>query len=194
MIPPDAVSELGRLGVVAEPYHPFPEPEEGAMNIGRPVRHEPLLVDQREPIAGYRVWRVANGRLLGPSRGAGWPADGPLWAWCPRSSLYDERPVPHARCECGIYAMRSAGSLGRLVAAGPRVARSNPELVLGEVYLWGRVFEHDLGWRAEWARPAGLYLTWDPSQDAAMRDLLERYGLDVRVRGEDEPPRQLVPA
>jgi hypothetical protein len=75
--------------------------------------------------------------------------------------------------------------------------RQEPLLVpdhVGEVHLWGRVFEHDLGWRGEWARPAGLYRTWDRSLDVAMQELLERYGLGVRVRGEDEPPRQLVPA
>jgi len=166
------------------------------MNIGRPVRQEPLLVPDHEPISGSRMWQVEDGRLFGPARGAGWPPGGPLWAWCPRASLHDERPVPHARCTCGIYAMRSAGSLGRPAAIAARswAARWNPAFVLGEVHLWGRVFEHDLGWRAEWARPVGLYRTWDPSLDVSMQELLERYGLDVRVRGEDEPPRQLVPA
>jgi hypothetical protein len=166
------------------------------MNIGRPVRQDPLLVPDHEPITGYRMWLVAGGRLLGPSRGAGWPADGPLWAWCPRSSVLDERPVPHTGCACGLYAMRALVSAGRMlaIAGRSRLARPDAAFVLGEVHLWGRVFEYDLGWRAEWARPVGLFRTWDPSLDVAMRELLERYGLDVRVRGEDEPPRQLVPA
>jgi hypothetical protein len=75
--------------------------------------------------------------------------------------------------------------------------RQEPLLVpdhVGEVHLWGRVFEHDLGWRAAWARPAGLHRTWDPALDGEMQGLLERSGLCVSVRGEDEPPRQLVPA
>jgi len=50
--------------------------------------------------------------------------------------------------------------------------------VLGEVRLWGRVFEHQLGWRAEWAYPVGLFRTWERSLDDRMERLLERYGIE----------------
>jgi len=115
-----------------------------------------------EPTEGWRTWNLsvdrAGGPLLhpaGPSAGTWWPRR-PLEARCQASpvlSLF--RPphdAPNARCTCGIYAARSLGSMDRPRPAWP------PPPVVGTVSLWGRVVEHELGWRAAFAYPSRLRL------------------------------------
>jgi hypothetical protein len=86
--------------------------------------------------------------------------------------------------------MRSLSALGRGFAAYMRSPGRAMEgmLVLGEVRLWGRVFEHQLGWRAEWAYPVGLYRTWHPELDDQMQQLLRGYDIEPLA-----PPEPIFP-
>lgn len=61
------------------------------------------------------------------------------------------RPCPTLNCTCGIYA-------GSLLSEVRQVsyARSHLHLAFGIVQGWGRVVEHERGWRAEYARPVAL--------------------------------------
>jgi hypothetical protein len=61
----------------------------------------------------------------------------------------------------------------------------------GEVYLWGTVVEHRLGWRAQFAYPKGLFLPPDrvpikiTELDARLKTLIE-YGADIFLVGNHE--------
>jgi hypothetical protein len=134
--------------------------------------------DTLGPIVGYRMWGVTRDALTSVTRETVWPALEPLRARCPKATVLDERPLPHARCTCGIYAMRSPGALASpeyLALAGDTDPRRT---VLGEVRLWGRVFEHRHGWRAERAYPAGLFRTWADPLEPMMQRLLDAYGIE----------------
>jgi len=63
--------------------------------------------------------------------------------------------------------------------------------IYGEVYLWGTVVEHELGWRAQFAYPKNLYLLPD-TLPFSLAEILSRlqaltlYGSDIFVLGNGE--------
>jgi hypothetical protein len=65
--------------------------------------------------------------------------------------VHGRHEAPQATCTCGIYAdksfdhLRDQGYLRRGIG--------------GEVYLWGKVIEHQSGWRAQFAYPKTLVLS-----------------------------------
>ncbi|HEX9124153.1 MAG TPA: hypothetical protein VF984_12505 [Actinomycetota bacterium] len=115
-----------------------------------------------EPIRGWRIWNLSEdperGTLLHPvGSGSG--------AWEPRRAVRARctpppfvgltrrsHEAPDPACTCGIYAARSLEVFDR-----PRPAYPPPPVV-GTVSMWGRVIEHERGWRAAEAYPAQLRL------------------------------------
>ncbi len=65
----------------------------------------------------------------------------------PARSAGGARTRPDVDCRCGLHAMRGTPS-----RSGGRATR----LSAGTVALWGRVVEHELGFRAEWGYPQRL--------------------------------------
>ena len=63
-----------------------------------------------------------------------------------------QHPSPVPDCTCGIYA---SSSLRTLVTSTPSMPAVS---AVGTVALWGRVMEHERGWRAEFAYPDRLTL------------------------------------
>jgi hypothetical protein len=117
---------------------------------------EPL---RSTPVTGWRAWNLSGGDtpLLHPVAADGdpWPAREAFEARCESPSLLRRwRPheAPHPRCRCGIYAARSPDDFDRPRPAWP------PAAVVGTVSLWGRVIEHERGWRARVAYPARVRL------------------------------------
>lgn len=96
---------------------------------------------------------------------------------------------PVVTCTCGIYA---ASSLAATLEVSR--TRSHLQLVLGIVQGWGRVVEHDDGWRAEFARPVALLRgtpsvtarLWPPSRRRArlMEALAQAYDVPLIVEHE----------
>ncbi len=124
---------------------------------------DPANVDiLAEPIEGWRTWNLSLDRsadpLLHPARPSPdtWLPRHPLEARCAASPILSlfRRPhdAPNAECTCGIYAARSLESMDRPRPAWP------PPPVVGTVSLWGRMVEHELGWRAAFAYPSRLRL------------------------------------
>jgi hypothetical protein len=115
-----------------------------------------------EPIVGWRTWHLSPTapRLLPAGAGVGsdtWEPGVASTARCGLNRLLSiGRPgheSPGERCRCGIYAHRSLEDFARdTVPAYP------PSSVVGTVSLWGRVIEHERGWRAARAYPARLRL------------------------------------
>jgi hypothetical protein len=114
------------------------------------------------PYLGFRHWHVVGDRLY--SVGAH-PLDD---VRCPSASGIVGRvewpidhlsalpcadgPAPALNCSCGIYATRTLRDPGSAWRSGPQYARH----VIGAVALWGRVVEHESGYRAQHARPVAL--------------------------------------
>lgn len=106
-----------------------------------------------EPILGWRTWALAgskrgDGLMLLPVAGRGrpWQPRRAARAVCPLRRTHG--PVPGLDCRCGLHATREIDLL----------RRTRDPAVLGRVALWGRVVEHERGYRAELAYPQRLRL------------------------------------
>lgn len=118
-----------------------------------------IVPDYTAPVVGYRVWqwdssslKSLNGELWCPGR--------PLVAQCRRGSPHQP---PRLECSCGIYSAK-----GRAQLAGMGL---NACGFSGEVYLWGTVVEHSLGWRAQFAYPKSIVL---PSESLLFGRFVQR--------------------
>jgi hypothetical protein len=107
-----------------------------------------------EPILAWRTWglrREKHGSLrLRPVTGrvGPWEPGEPVHAVCRRRFHRAPRPS----CRCGLYASREVELL----------RRAPDGTVLGSVALWGRVVEHQMGFRGEFAYPQRLGLLCRP--------------------------------
>jgi len=131
------------------------------------------------PLVGYRFWDVTVAGLTG-RRGFTWP-EPVLHAECRRSMRGQKAwgEAPHRRDEggcrglCGVNAYGNAAHLvaeamKHPVGFGPGRPdlphrRPIPSGAYGVVSMWGRVIEHRLGYRSEWARVTGVVVvtnTW----------------------------------
>ncbi len=118
--------------------------------------------DYISPIVGYRVWQWdATG--LRSLNGEKWVAHQPLSAVCRADTsgsiaglskaTHNPAELPDFSCTCGVYA---AKTIEHLHQCGYKKFG-----VHGEVYLWGKVVEHERGWRAQFAYPKTLFLAAD---------------------------------
>jgi preprotein translocase subunit YajC len=92
--------------------------------------------------------------------------------------VHDAHDVPQANCTCGIYAVKTLDHF--------RSAGYERFGICGEVFLWGKVVEHELGYRAQLAYPKNLFLSLDalPFTLAEIRSRLEMlttYRIDIFV-------------
>jgi hypothetical protein len=134
-------------------------------------------IETPEPAIGFRTWRVyGTDRLLSPvSRDHRmrdhWMPGESFAAYC--EALGDG--CPHCDCVCGVYAFRDLRHL----------PSPQPLHVTGAVALWGRIVEHELGFRAEHARPVALCEGYYAQQIADAYDLpvVSRDGLERGAPG-----------
>jgi len=121
--------------------------------------------DYAEPLIGWRVWCVvetAGGlRLASVIQDETWPAGEELVARChahrdPSNTLLlgAAHDAPGLECACGVHAAREPASV--LSYLRGRDEPGTIGRVLGRVLLWGRVVEHEGGWRASHAYPLDL--------------------------------------
>jgi hypothetical protein len=85
-------------------------------------------------------------------------------------------------CTCGIYAAKSHADLRTAGYAGFGIH--------GEVYLWGIVVEHELGWRAQYACPKNFFLPLEmlPVSMSMLEPRLKTlaaFGCDIHLIGRE---------
>jgi hypothetical protein len=119
-----------------------------------------------EAIVGWRSWYVTDGRLSSLTFDHKWPVGKELVARCNETK---HRP-PYQRCGCGVYALKSLEILRRS-------SYFNGEC-FGQVALWGKVIEGEDGYRAEFAYPKALYVSY---LNYRLVEPLSVYGVPVRV-------------
>lgn len=171
------------------------------------LRLEPEPTRLAEPIMGWRAWVLSGSRrgdlvrlLPIGDRKTPWPPREPARAGCAWARTHGE--APGVDCRCGLHATHRLEPLRR--------ARS--PAVLGRVALWGRVIEHEHGFRAQFAYPQRLRLVcalclwrWGTGSANAVEvvvrhrggrmvplcgphlELSERYGYPTRRRLEAAP-------
>ena len=148
------------------------------------------IPDYISPIIGYRVWKWEKTGLKSLC-GERWKPSQLLAARCRASvvvgpiagraeAVHDAHEPPQTNCTCGVYASKSLEQLLTTVYAKCGIH--------GEVYLWGTVVEHELGWRAQFAYPKTLFLPSDliPSDTKEMEcrlGALAAYGTDIFIVG-----------
>jgi DNA-binding CsgD family transcriptional regulator len=113
------------------------------------------IPDLISPIIGYRVWQWDGSRIASLNVQP-WLAGRAMEATC---NLGRPHQAPQTDCTCGIYAVKTAEQLYRMSSGG----------IFGEVYLWGTVVEHELGWRAQFAYPKNLILPFEITRRTGWR-------------------------
>jgi len=127
----------------------------------------------REPIVGWRQWNfmyphflanLGNDTIYVPRE--------KIEAHCEPYSTIDtlfhrkdhsEHPAPDLTCTCGIYAYKEKPRLlreMRNIYFGLRLVANNRYVpIYGEINLWGKVIEHEDGYRAQFGYPKRLWCT-----------------------------------
>ena len=112
------------------------------------------------PIVGWRRWSVDMfGSVLKSNNGTKWEPYTRLAAECKACpSIADPAGLnPGCRgvhCSCGIYAYKE-----RQQAEAGENAPTSEIHIWGECYLWGRVIEHETGFRAQFGYPKSFVNT-----------------------------------
>lgn len=149
--------------------------------------------DYISPIIGYRIWCWSPGlkRLLSLGGSEKWTPGQAMEALCrdPQYILAPQHDTPVFDCECGIYAAKSIEELNRAGYTIPsflfdRMSRATLPCVRGEVWLWGRVVEHEHGYRAQYAYPKsveipGCHYVFNAKID--VRDIEKAYQVPCRI-------------
>jgi hypothetical protein len=146
------------------------------------MSHAPDLV---VPLAGFRSWRLANGRLLSPYIPCRWEGR-MLHAECWDANrtllhgqgwLTEPHESPHPDCQCGIYAYERPGL---------RTYYGESWWAEGVISAWGRIVVHGDGWRAQHARIEALALPGEeePRLVEALEGVAARLGVPLVARAE----------
>jgi hypothetical protein len=148
------------------------------------------IPDYISPVVAYRVWRWKETGLQSLN-GEPWLPGQHLEARCrvapaARHMAEAANEVPHRKCTCGIYAAKNSEHLRQMGYADGGIC--------GEVYLWGTVVEHKLGWRSQFAYPKslGLPLSLLPFTLAELNArllALTAFGIDIVVLHNGESMR-----
>ena len=145
----------------------------------------PRIDRSTEPVLGWRAWRLVRTergelRIAPATPRRPWEPGEVQRATCSGAhtrlylvfnpELAPTHRSPEPGCTCGFHAVKDPARLAR---AGRGVG------VLGQVAMWGRVIEHTLGWRSEFAYPARLRLVcarclWWGSLPAIPERVVER--------------------
>ena len=152
----------------------------------------------REPIVGWRQWNfmyphflanLGNDTIYVPRE--------KIEAHCEQYSTvgtsvlpkdHSEQQAPHLNCMCGIYAYKEKPRLLREIRNKMTIPAiySGRRLVYGEINLWGKVIEHEDGYRAQFGYPKRLWCT--PAIEPLAGWIGHVYGVPCEVlpSGDDE--------
>ena len=131
-----------------------------------------------EPFTAYRAWNWTEEGITSLN-GALWT---PKVAYeATTSQCGHNHPVPDEHCRCGMYA---GINMAHLIDIG-YIERG----IHGEVSLWGRLFRHTLGWRAQFAYPKFFIvpanmIPHDMTEAQKRLEILIEFGVDIYLQPE----------
>lgn len=114
--------------------------------------------DAIDPAVGYRVWVVNDNRLYSLVHVTLWEPGMRFDAFC-----HKDHEVPDKKCSCGTYAAATFAALfemGYTKKSGLFAARTDEDVIAGQVNLWGGVIPGKIGWRAQYAYPKKLLVPY----------------------------------
>jgi hypothetical protein len=134
-----------------------------------------------EPFTAYRAWNWTEAGITSLNNKEVWKPKVAFEATT--SQCGKDHQVPDPSCTCGMYAGINMKHLIDIDYIGRGVH--------GEVSLWGRLYRHTLGWRAQFAYPKFFIVPMNmihfEIQEAKKRlDLLTEFGVEIRLQPERE--------
>lgn len=145
-----------------------------------PPKPEPSMI--AGPIIAWRLWKIRqDGILLSVAMNVAWPAGAPLEGIQEQTGYSGVVTRVATNNSAGVYAMKTREHL-----AGQEYGR---DCLVGQVALWGKVIEHEKGYRAEFAYPVMIDLEVKspmpgfprPKRRSDLaRMIRENYGCEVR--------------
>ena len=132
-----------------------------------------------EPIVAYRVWRLPFSMeiiaLLSCNYLHVWPFQQPIDF---RSGQISSEKINTKNC-IGIHAWKSMNQAVKYYSILER--DDSLKYAIGQVYLWGKIAEHEDGYRAEYAYPRKIeYIDCHPSyREGIAKNLRNNYGCEV---------------
>jgi hypothetical protein len=133
-----------------------------------------------EPFTAYRAWNWTSEGITSLNNSL----------WTPKVAFEattaqcgGNHPVPDPDCRCGMYA---GINMEHLISIG-YIERG----IHGEVSLWGRLFRHTLGWRAQFAYPKFFIvpanmIPHDMTEAQRRLETLIEFGVDIWLQPERE--------
>lgn len=162
-----------------------------------------MIPDYCEAITAYRCWDVfPNGVLCGQAVQEPWPMYQSMVARCATmlvyghdgKSAYDAHikdgqwlDAPVFRCDCGIHAYLTFTEAEQRITNDPNAGyytsnRPNGR-AWGALKLWGKLVEHESGYRAQFAYPSALWC-----EDAGLAaKIAALYGVPCEVKALPRP-------
>lgn len=149
--------------------------------IGYEHKSSTEIPDYVTCLTGYRVWKVEYRYLYSIAWRKGLAPGIATKALCARANYegfkwygpyggHDTSTAPVEQCGCGYYSFKSLEDL----ATGYSLDDYR-EMVVGVVDIWGRVIEHEKGYRSEYMYPRELWIS-RPEHEY----LGEMYGVPIR--------------
>lgn len=136
-----------------------------------------FIPDRLECTLAWRAWAVTpEGVLTSLAWNTAWPAEEALVATCNAN----KHSAPAEECGCGIYATRDEASLKKAIRGHWWWPKRG--VVIGQVYLWGTIIEHDWGFRAQRAYPRELRV-YDWTDEITAQKLEATYKVPVHRYG-----------
>jgi len=145
------------------------------------------VIDLSKPRIAYRAWQT-NGRYLLSSyvldfqnednvkqEAATWLPFAEKEAICAKANKKSRQHglVPSKDCGCGFYGFHSLSDLLQI---------RNKCFVIGRIAIWGRIWEHDFGYRSQYAYPQMLYIWPDKRANKyvniVINQLAANYGVE----------------
>jgi hypothetical protein len=104
-------------------------------------------------------------------------------------SKHPDDDTPMEGCRCGIHALDSPLGLEK-VGIASNIGPGRAAYVFGEVDLWGKIIEGDVGIKAQFGYPARFYIRWDVKIEVGdseidsllLKDILEQqWGVETKI-------------
>ena len=128
-----------------------------------------------EAIIAWRVWRlITNGKstiLLSCATGEAWQAGVPMEA---------KEPLMVFQEHNGVHAFKEK-TLPRDYDYGIENISYGEYILYGQVALWGKVIEHEDGYRAEFAYPTHIFMSKIDNATKIAQSIRADYGCEVTV-------------